>query len=327
MAGILVIAESADGKLAGVSLELLSVGRQLADKAGEPLVAALTGTEEQVQRLIQGGADEVYLVDHPQLEPYLLETALPALEQLIGEVGPRAVLLGHTPMGRDIAPRLAVRLGVGLVTDAIGVDYDATNGVIAATKPIFGGIALSEQVPEGQPQLVTLRPKSQQPAEPQAGRTGQVRVFQPTLSDGGVRTRVLERVREHSSAKRLEDAETVVSGGRGVGGPEGFKLLEELAEVLGGAVGASRVAVDAGWVPSEMQVGLTGKITSPKLYIAVGISGAMQHMAGCSNARTIVAINTDPDAPIFQKAHLGIVGDYKQVLPALTEACRELRQR
>ncbi|MBI4492618.1 MAG: electron transfer flavoprotein subunit alpha/FixB family protein [Chloroflexi bacterium] len=324
--GILVLAEQVEGKLAGVSLELLGLGRRLAEVAGEPLLAALSGSEDQAQELVAAGAERVYLLDHPGLEQYLLETALPALEQLAREVQPRALLLGHTSTGRDLAPRLAVRLGVGLATDVASVTFDPDGGALVASKPVFGGLAISEQSGVGFPQLATIRPKSQEPAEARPDRTGEVVRFRPDLGQAPPRSRVVERVRERARARRLEDAEIVVSGGRGIGGPEGFRVLEALAEALGGVVGASRVAVDAGWVSSELQVGLTGKITSPKLYLAVGISGAMQHMAGCSNARTIVAINTDPEAPIFEKAHLGIVGDYRKVVPALVQACRELRQ-
>src|SRR5579884_1055812 len=320
--GVLVLAEQVDGKLAGISFELLGAGRKLADQMGEPLLAALAGSEAQAQELVAAGADRVYLLDDPALGQFLLETALPAAEQVIRAASPRLVLLGHTSTGKDLAPRLAV----GLATDVTALSYDAASGDVLACKPVFGGMAVSEQAGLGRPQLVTVRPKATEPAEPQPGRSGEVERFAVDLSGVTPRSRVVERVRERAQTKRLEDAEIVVSGGRGLGGPENFKYLEELADVLDAVVGASRVAVDSGWVPSDMQVGLTGKITSPKLYVAVGISGAMQHMAGCSTARTIVAINTDPEAAIFEKAHFGIVGDFKKILPPLTEACRELRQ-
>ncbi len=325
--GVLVLAEPQEGQLASISLELIAAGRRLADALGEPLRAAVAGSNAAEQALGVAGADHVYLLDHPDLTPYLLETALPAAEQVIRQAQPRVVLLGHTASGRDLAPRLAVRLGAGLVTDATAVEYDAGAGGVVGRKPIFGGMALSEQVARGPVQLVTVRPKSYEPAEPQTGRATEVERVAVDLSGVARRTRLVERVQERAAAKRLEDAEIVVAGGRGLGGPEGFQPLYELADALDAVVGASRVAVDSGWVPSEMQVGLTGKMTSPKLYIAVGISGAMQHMAGCSGARTIVAINKDPDAAIFQHAHLGVVGDFAKVVPALAAACRELRQR
>lgn len=323
--GILVVAEQSEGRVSAISFELLGVGRKLAEAAGEPLLAVLVGSHAQADTLGTAGADRVYLLDEHVLEPYILETRLAALERAARELGPRAVLLGQTSTGRDLAPRLAIRLGVGLTTDATSLDYDPGESVVVASRPVFGGLAVSEQVPIGHPQLVSVRPKTQEPAAVQRGRAAEVVAFPVDVSGITPRTRVLERVRMRAGATRLEDAEVVVAGGRGIGGPEGFRLLEELAEVLGGVVGASRVAADAGWVSSDRQVGLTGKITSPKLYVAVGISGAMQHMAGCATARTIVAINTDPAAAIFEKAHLGIVGDYRTVLPALTDACRALR--
>ncbi len=323
--GFLIVAERSEGHLAPIGFELLGVGRGLATAAGEPLLALLIGTDEQAAALGVGGADRVHLLDEQALEPYVLETRLAALERAVREIGPRAVLLGHTSTGRDLAPRLAIRLGVGLTTDATSLAYDRAEGVVVATRPVFGGLVISEQVPRGQPQVITVRPKTQEPAAVEPGRVAEVLRLAVELSDVTPRTRVLDRVKVRAGAKRLEDAEVVVAGGRGIGGPEGFRLLEELAEVLGGVVGASRVAADAGWVSSDQQVGLTGKITSPKLYVAVGISGAMQHMAGCATARTIVAINTDPDAAIFEKAHFGIVGDYRTVVPALTDACRALR--
>jgi electron transfer flavoprotein alpha subunit len=325
--GVLVLAEQSDGQLGSISLELIAAGRRLADATGEPLLAAVAGPEAAAQALVAEGADRVYRLDHPDLTPYLLETALPAAEQVIWQARPRVVLLGHTASGRDLAPRLAVRLGAGLVTDATAVEYDKAAGGVVGRKPVFGGLALSEQVGQGAVQVVTLRPKSHEAAEPAAGHTGEVVRFPVDLSGVARQTRLVERVRERAAAKRLEDAEIVVAGGRGLGGPEGFQPLYALADALDAVVGASRVAVDSGWVPSELQVGLTGKMTSPKLYVAIGISGAMQHMAGCSGARTIVAINKDADAAIFQHAHLGIVGDFNKLVPALTAACRELRQR
>ena len=323
-APILVLAEAGEDQLAGISLELLGAGRALADAAGAPLFAALVGSDDQAQALAVAGAARVYRLDDPALAPLLPETALPALEQLARQASPRALLLGHTALGRDLAPRLAVRLGTGLVTDAVALRFEAESGAIVASKPVFGGLAISEQVVLGTPQLATVRPKSQPAAEPRSGRQGEVVRFAPQLGAVARRSRVVERVREQATTRRVEDAEVVIAGGRGLGGPEGFAALEELAAVLGGAVGATAIPVHAGWAAIEQQIGLTGKITSPRLYVAVGISGAMQHMAGCANARTIVAINTDPQAPIFERAHLGVVGDYRAILPPLIEACRAL---
>lgn len=324
--GVLIVTETEEGRLASISFELLAAGRALADTLGEPLQAALLGEAALAAPLVAAGADRVYVLDDAALRPFLLETALPAVQQVVQAAAPRLVLLGHTPAGRDLAPRLAVRLGVGLATDVSAVNLDGAAGAVVASKAVFGGMAISDQIAQGTPQLVTLRPKTNAPGEPDPARQGEIVPFAVDLGSVTPRSRVVERVRERGAQQRLEDAEIVVSGGRGLGGPENFSFLEELADVLGGVVGASRVAVDSGWISADRQVGLTGKITSPKLYIAVAISGAMQHMAGCGNSRTIVAINTDPDAAIFEKAHYGIVGDFKKVLPALTAACRELRQ-
>ena len=287
----------------------------------------MAGSADQAQELVAAGADRVYLLEEPALATFLVETALPAAEQVVRAASPRLVLLGHTSSGKDLAPRLAVRLGVGLATDVTALSYDAASGDVLACKPVFGGMAISEQAGLGRRSSSRCAPRrSRPPSRSPAARA---------RSSGWPWTSVARRRAAASWSacasgrrrRRLEDAEIVVSGGRGLGGPENFKFLEELADVLDAVVGASRVAVDSGWVPSDMQVGLTGKITSPKLYFAIGISGAMQHMAGCGSARTIVAINTDPEAAIFEKAHLGIVGDFKKILPPLTEACRELRQR
>ena len=232
--------------------------------------------------------------------------------------------MSRTTEGRELAPRLAFRLGVGLAQDCLEVSVDESTRTLLANRPVYGGNAVAVVSCEHTPQIAAIRPKAYEPTEADAGRQGQVVSFPVELDASQARTRVVETVREESEGVKLEEARVVVSGGRGLGGPEPFSGLEELAKLLGGAVGASRAAVDSGWVPSSYQVGLTGKAITPELYITVAISGASQHMAGCSGAKCIVAINKDADANIFKDARYGVVGDWERVLPALTEAVREL---
>jgi electron transfer flavoprotein alpha subunit len=233
-------------------------------------------------------------------------------------------LLPGDSLGRDLAARLAFRLKAGVVTDVIEIEMGDSEKMPRFTRPAYGGKATAVIVPKRFPVVVTLKPRTFDPAPPAGeGKTKEIPV-EISLDPAQARIRMVERVEEETTGVKLEDARAVVSGGRGLGGPEGFTLLVELARVLKGAVGASRAATDAGWVPSSMQVGQTGKTVSPDLYIAVGISGATQHVAGITGAKTIVAINADPEAPIFKVAHLGIVGDYKAILPPLIAKCREL---
>ena len=246
------------------------------------------------------------------------------MDALCREVNPRVVLVSRTPEGRELAPRLAFRLGVGLAQDCLEVSVDVAAKTLLANRPVYGGNAVAVVSCERTPQIAAIRPKAYEPAELDTSRTGQVVSFPVELDAAQAKTRVVETVREESEGVKLEEARVVVSGGRGLGGPEPFSGLEELARILGGAVGASRAAVDSGWVPPSYQVGLTGKAITPELYITVAISGASQHMAGCSGAKCIVAINKDADANIFKDARYGVVGDWERVLPALTEAVREL---
>jgi electron transfer flavoprotein alpha subunit len=261
---------------------------------------------------------------YPGLASYVQDLALAALTPVLRDVRPSVVLLAHDFTGRDLAAPLAWALGASAITDvtALAPDGEAPRFV----RPVLGGIARATLAPRTWPVVVTVRPKSQPPASATAGRSAPAEVVEPPLDGVTPRTRVVDTRREQTT-KRLEDADVVVAGGRGLGGPESFRLLDEAAAALDGVVGASRVAVDSGWVPTSYQVGLTGKIISPKLYVAVGISGAMQHMAGCSSAKTLVAVNRDPEAPILQHAHYAAIGDFKRIIPAFTERARELRGR
>jgi electron transfer flavoprotein alpha subunit len=326
---VLVIAEPADQRLASVTLEVLGAGRRLADALGASLGVALLGQtdESQAQELISRGADRVDFVPDARLMPYQADTWVPVLADIVRDTGATIVLLSHTQTGREYGTRLAFRLGTGIVTDCSDFQVDEA-GRLLAIKPVFGGNAVAEYTVAGDGvQIASVRPKLLDPAPVVEGHQGEVVRRDARLDDAAVRTRAQAPVRTAASGPDLANASRVVAGGRGMGGPENWHLLDELAETIGAAVGASRAAVDAGWVAGPLQIGLTGAKVSPQLYIAVGISGAVQHMAGCAGSRTIVAINRDPEANIFRTAHLGVVGNAREVLPALTAKARELTQR
>jgi electron transfer flavoprotein alpha subunit len=327
MPGILVLGEIAEGRLHSVTAELLAAARGLSATLGEEVAVALPGGELDglSSEAIAHGADRVYLVQDPLLAEPQNDSYLAAFEQVCRQVLPTIVLVGRTPMGKDVGPRLAFRLGVGVAQDSVQVGVDPESRRVVATRPVYGGNAMAKVAfPDGNPQVVVVRGKAYTPLEPDSSRRGEVSTIQTNLAPSSVKARVVERVKRESEGIRLEDARVVVSGGRGLGGPEPFRMLEELARLLGGAVGASRAACDAGWMDHSYQVGLTGKTVTPELYITVGISGASQHMAGCSGAKRIVAINKDADANIFKEASFGVVGDWKNVLPSFIETVREL---
>ena len=327
-AGVLIIGDASGGELAGTTLELLAAGQKVAGDLGEELSVALLGDTLDVaaQQAISHGAQKVYAVNHPLLAEYQIDLHLAALEALCKETSPRVVLVSRTDEGRELGPRLAFRLGVGMAQDCLEVSVDASEKRLLANRPVYGGNAIAVVSCDRTPQIAAIRPKAYEPAEADSSRQGEVVSFPVELDASQARTQVVDTVIEEAEGVKLEDARIVVSGGRGLGGPEPFAHLEELAKIMGGAVGASRAAVDSGWVPSSYQVGLTGKTITPDLYITVAISGASQHMAGCSGAKVIVAINKDAQANIFKQARYGVVGDWERVLPALTEAIRELTQ-
>jgi len=326
--GVLVLGDATGGELSLTSREVLAAGRVVADALAEELAIGLLGDTLDVpaQQAISHGADKVYAVTHPLLAQYQVDLHLAAMQALCVEITPRIVLMGRTNEGRELAPRLAFRLGVGMAQDCLEISVDTGNKKLLANRPVYGGNAVAVVSCEYTPQMAAIRPKAYEPLEADNSRQGQVISFPVELDDSQARSRVVDVVREEAAGIKLEDARVVVSGGRGLGGPDPFQELEELAKLLGGAVGASRAAVDAGWVPPSYQVGLTGKTITPDLYITVAISGASQHMAGCSGAKTIVAINRDAEANIFKEARYGVVGDWQQIVPALTEAVRELTQ-
>ena len=325
--GIMVHAESAEGKLAAIATELLGCGRRLADDLGEELSAVIVGCgiSGLAREALAFGADKVYIVDDALLPDYQTDAYVPVLEKVVRQVRPSILLIGQTSIGRDLAPRLAFRLETTATIDCIELAIDPGSKRLLRTKPVYGGNARAVFTSELNPQIATVRTKAMTPLEPDKSRKGEVVTIEAGLDPAAVRTRVLEKVQQEVEGISLEAAEMVVSGGRGIGSAEGFKQLEELAGLLKGAIGASRPPCDNGWVPDVLQIGLTGKIVAPDLYIAVALSGSSQHMAGCSGCKNIVAINKDPEANIFREARFGVVGDWKKVLPAFTEKVRELR--
>ena len=326
--GILVFDAAGDGQLSSTGQELLAAGRGLADTLGQELSIGLVGADagEAPQQAIAHGADRAYAVTNPALGEYHPDRYLAAMQALAAEAAPGIILIARNNEGRELAPRLAFRLGVGLAQDCLEVAADAASGRLLANRPVYGGSAVAVVSCTQTPQIAAIRPKTYEPLAADAGRAGPVVAFPVEIDPSVARTRVIDVVKEEAEGIKLEDARIVVSGGRGLGGPEPFAQLEELAGLLGGAVGASRAAVDSGWVPANYQVGLTGKTITPDLYITVAISGASQHMAGCSGAKAIVAINKDADANIFKEARYGVVGDWEKVVPALMATVRELTQ-
>jgi electron transfer flavoprotein alpha subunit len=319
--GVWVVAEQREGDIHDVSYELLGKGRELADARGGELAAVLLGSNlgDAGRKLIEHGADTVYVVDHPALAQYLDEPYANAVAALIEKHKPEIVLTGATSVGRSLIPRVAIQARTGLTADCTGLEIDDEEGLLLQTRPAFGGNIMATIVcPRHRPQMATVRHKVMTALRPDPGREGAV--VEESLDPGlfETRTEFVEFVKDLTQTVNIVDADIIVSGGRGIGGPESFELLEKLADVLGGAVGASRAAVDAGWIPYSHQVGQTGKTVQPKLYVACGISGAVQHLAGMQSSDVIVAINKDPDAPIFKVATYGIVGDVKEVVPLLT---------
>jgi len=323
--GIWVFAEQWRGNLRSVGLELLSRGRELADTLGTELVAVCMGHEvKDVSSLIAFGADKVYLVDSPELASNQEDYLTCAMLELIREHRPEIVVAGATALGRSFIPRVASVLKTGLTADCTGLDIDTSNRLLLQTRPTFGGNIMATIIcPNNRPQMATVRPRVFKKATPDTTRQGQIIRIPFDTAKVSSRYRQTDFIEELIDTIKLEDADIIVSGGRGLGKPENFRLIKELAAVLGAAVGASRAAVDEGWIPYSHQVGQTGKTVCPKLYIACGISGAIQHLAGMQTSDIIVAINDDPNAPIFQVATYGIVGDLFEVIPRLIEKLKE----
>jgi electron transfer flavoprotein alpha subunit len=320
--GVWVFAEQRGGKLSSVAFELLGEGRKLADELGEPLAAVLLGNkvEADAKRLVEFGADTVFMADAPELEHFLEDSYAQVLTDLIRKENPNIVLIGATAIGRSLGPKIAARLGTGLTADCTGLAVDVAEKNLLQTRPAFGGNLMATILcPNHRPQMATVRPKVFKPLTEEPSRSGNITKVDLSKTAWNIRAKVLEVVNEVGSSVNLEEANIIVSGGRGLGDPKNFQLVKDLAAVLGGAVGSSRAAVDAGWMPYAHQVGQTGKTVGPKIYFACGIHGAIQHLAGMSSSDIIIAINKNPDAPIFKVATFGIVGDVLEILPMLTK--------
>jgi electron transfer flavoprotein alpha subunit len=324
--GIMVYAEQRQGELQKVALELLGEGRKLAEKLSTELSAILIGknVERLSDILFEYGADKVYVIDNDKLKDYNTETYTESFVQAINAKKPEIVLLGATTLGRDLAPRISARIETGLTADCTRLDIDDEKKILLQTRPAFGGNVMATIIcPDHRPQMATVRPGVMDEIVPQNGKKGDVEKINVSLNGSG--TEVIKYVQESKRDVSLPDAKIVVSGGRGVGNEKNFTLLEELANELGGEIGASRAAVELGYKPKCCQVGQTGFTVKPDLYIAVGISGAIQHLAGMQNAKTIIAINKDPNAPIFKICDYGIVGDVEKVVPALIQEIKNSR--
>jgi electron transfer flavoprotein alpha subunit len=324
MVDVFIVNAGQGSHLSQATLELLGAARSLADATRGRVHAAVLGAapDGRGPALIAHGADTVWHLAHPLLGEPAAECWVSALSQAVAPVAPHLILLADDALGKEIGPRLAARLGGGILTEVTNVGSEGQ--AVLLHRQMYGGRTVGIFEASRFPVVATLKPRALPPATAQVGRRGEEKHVTLSLEPSLVRVAVRERVAEEVRGVRLETAKVVVSGGRGLKGTEPFKQLEELAQLLRGAVGASRAATDAGWVPASWQVGQTGKTVSPELYIAIGISGATQHLAGMSGSKTIVAINTDPDAPIFKMAHLGVVGDFRTVLPAFIANCRDL---
>ncbi len=324
---IWVVIEHQDGVPKKISLELLGRARQLAPRLKGSVVAFIAGADVAALARTLGprGADRGYVIDHPLLAKYTTEGYATALSEAVRAEQPSIVLVGSTAQGRDLAPRVAARVGAAVITDCASVDV-GDDGVLTTTRPMYTRKAIGTVVLSGEGiRLAVVLPAIYPVPPPEAARTAEVRSGQVTLEAARIRTTVKEvRAIERESVP-LTEADIIISGGRGLRGPENFALLETLARPLGAAVGSSRPPVDSGWVPHDYEIGQTGKTVSPQVYIACGISGAPQHLAGMSGSKYIVAINKDPNAPIFQLADLGVVGDLFEILPKLTEAVKKVK--
>jgi len=323
--GVWTIVDQREGDIRKITYEIISEGRRLADSLGQELTAVLLGAEvkDKAADLGRYGADKVLVAEDQRLEPYTTDAYTAVISELVKAEDPAILLIGASSRGKDLSARLSARLGVGMAQDCTA--FEIKDGGLVATRPIYAGKAYIKVAFEDcWPQLATARPNVMDISEPDSSKSAEAVDAGFNLDDAELKTRVVDLLKDESGKVDLTEADKIVSGGRGMKGPENFQILEELAGVIGASVGASRSAVDAGWRPHTDQVGQTGKVVSPNLYVACGISGAIQHLAGMSTSKVIVAVNKDEEAPIFQKADYGVVGDLFDVVPALTEEVKKM---
>jgi electron transfer flavoprotein alpha subunit len=320
--GVMIVAEQRDGALRKISLELAATARKLADQSGDEVSAILLGSgiEGLAAQLGKYGVDKVFVGDSPAMEPYITEAHAAVVAKIVKENDPAILLLGASVQGKDLSSRVAAKLATGLATDC--TDVKIADGKLLAVRPMYAGKCFGEIVTNSNPAMASLRPNVFPAVE--NAKAGAVVKVDAAVDAASIKSKVLEVQKDTSGKVDLTEANCIVSGGRGMKGPEGFAILDELADVLKGTVGASRAAVDAGWKLQKDQVGQTGKVVSPNLYIACGISGAIQHLAGMSSSKCIVAINKDAEAPIFTKADYGVVDDLFKVVPELTAVCKKM---
>ena len=326
---IFVIAEQRDGKIQKVAIELIGEATKLAADLGEKVVAVVLGSDvkDRAQELIQSGADKVIVVEDPMLEKYATEPYAKALTEIIKAYEPNIVLYGATSIGRDLAPRVSARIHTGLTADCTGLDIAEDTKLLMMTRPAFGGnIMATIACPDHRPQMATVRPGVMKSLVADPARKGEVENFKVEFTAADMNIKILEVVKSEKESVDITETKILVSGGRGLGSPEAFGKLESLAKVLGGEVSSSRANVDAGWISHDKQVGQTGKTVRPDLYLACGISGAIQHLAGMEGSEFIVAINKDDMAPIFDVADLGIIGDLHVIVPKLEEAIKKYKE-
>jgi electron transfer flavoprotein alpha subunit len=323
--GVMVIAEQRDGEIRKISYEVVSEGKRLADKMGQKVTAVLLGSniKDKASKLGPYGADKVIVADDPRLQQYTADAYVPLVADIVKANDPAILILGASVQGKDLAARVSARLGVGMAQDCTALSVEGGN--LVATRPVYAGKAYAQVTfSENRPHMATARPNVMPMNQPDTSKSPEILNAPTELDAAALKTKVVDVIKDAGGRVDLTEADKIVSGGRGMKGPEGYKILEDLADVIGASVGASRSAVDAGWRPHSDQVGQTGKVVSPNLYIACGISGAIQHLAGMSTSKVIVAINKDPEAPIFQKADYGVVDDLFKVVPALTEAIKKV---
>ena len=325
---IYVVVEQVDGVVQKVGIELIGIASKLAADLGQEVVAVLLGKEVRglADNLIHHGANKVICVEDPILEHYATEPYTKALNAVVEAKKPEIVLYGATSIGRDLAPRVSARVHTGLTADCTKLEIDPETKLLLMTRPAFGGNIMATIVcKEFRPQMATVRPGVMQALPTDTSRTGEVEVFQVDFTDADMNIKIREVIKEKHAKVDITEAKVLVSGGRGIGNAEYFDVLKELADELGGLVTSSRANVDAGWIGRERQVGQTGKTVRPDLYMACGISGAIQHLAGMEDSEFIVAINKDAQAPIFDVADLGVVGDLHKIMPILIDKVRALK--